>query len=306
MRTTSRFTKVAVSAGLIVATGAGVLGMTSFASAELAQSDSSIEVVVGTDDATSAPQAVDGRVESQSNTTTKTSPLSVAATALGMTEAELRTELEAGKSIAQVADAKNVDLQKVIDALVTERKEHIASHVAEGKLTQDQADAQLADVESRVTEMVNKTGLPMKGGKGGHKGMGGKMGHLKAASEELAVVLNLTVTELQTQLRDGKSLAAIAEAQSVDISSVKDVLTTEFTAHLAEEVASGKHTQAEADEKLAQFESRLDDMVNGVRPEGSMHRGGRGHLGMGGFGPHGENHGGSQSPAEGTRTSADA
>lgn len=302
MRTSSRFTKVAVSAGLIVATGAGVLGITSFASAELAQPNSSLEVVVGTDDTTSAPKAVEGTIESQSATTstnTRVSPLAVAATALGMTEADLRTELEAGKSIAQVAEAKNVDLQKVIDALVAERKEHIATHVAEGKLTQAQADAQLADVEARVTEMVNKTGLPMKGGKGGH---GGKMGHLKAASEELAAVLNLTTTELQTQLRDGKSLASIAEAQNVDISKVKDVVTTEFKAHLAEEVASGEHTQAEADAKLAQFEARLDDMVNGVRPEGGMHRGGRGHRGMGGFG----SHGGTQTPADGTGTSARA
>lgn len=284
MRTTSRFTKVAVSAGLVVATGAGVLGLTSFASAELAQPDSAIEVTVGTDDTASAPQGVDGTVNAQSSTssTQKMSPLSVAASALGITEAELRTELEAGKSIAQVAEAKNVELQKVIDALVTERKEHIAAHVAEGKLTQEQADAKLADVEARVTEMVNTTGLPMKGGKGGHGGAKGMTGHVKFVSEGLASALKLTVEELHTQLRDGKSLAAIAEAQNVDISTVKDVLTTEFKAHLAEEVASGKHTQAEADEKLAQFETRLDDMVNGVRPEGGMHRGGRGH------GPRGE------------------
>lgn len=281
MRTTSRFTKVAVSAGLVVATGAGVLGLTSFASAELAQPDSAIEVTVGTDDTTSAPQGVDGTVNAQSSTssTQKMSPLSVAASALGITEAELRTELEAGKSIAQVAEAKNVELQKVIDALVTERKEHIAAHVTEGKLTQEQADAKLADIEARVTEMVNTTGLPMKGGKGGHKGMSG---HVKFVSEGLASALKLTVEELHTQLREGKSLAAIAEAQNVDVSAVKDVLTQEFKAHLAEEVASGEHTQAEADEKLAQFETRLDDMVNGVRPEGGMHRGGRGH------GPRGE------------------
>lgn len=300
MRTTSRFTKVAVSAGLIVATGAGVLGITSFASAELAQSESSIEVVVGTDDTTSAPKAADGTVNAQSSesSTPRVSPLTVAATALGMTEAELRTELEAGKSIAQVAEAKNIDLQKVIDALVTERKEHIAAHVAEGKLTQAQADAKLAEVETRVTEMVNMTGLPMKGGRDGHRG---KMGHLKAASEELAGVLNLTTTELQTQLRDGKSLAAIAEAQNVDISRVKEVLTSEFKTHLAEEVASGKHTQAEADEKLAKFETRLDDMVNGVRPEGGMK--GDGHR-RGGHGPRGMG-GGMQSPAmQGSGTNA--
>jgi hypothetical protein len=277
MRTASRFTKVAISAGLVVATGAGVLGITSFASAQLAQPGA---VVTTTDGMTTTTDTATGderstEVESQSSATAPhVSAGSVAAAALGMTEAELRTELSAGKSIAQVAEAKGVALQTVIDALVDAREAHIAAHVAEGKLTQAEADRILADLETRVTEMVNKTGLPSRDGHGGRGGRG-MHGHLKAASEQVASVLKLTVDELRTQLRDGKSLAQIAEAQDVDIADVKAALTAEFKAHLAEEVASGEHTQAEADAKLARFESRLDEMVNAVRPEGG--RGGRGH-----------------------------
>lgn len=55
--------------------------------------------------------------------------LDTAATALGMTAAELRTELESGKTIAQVATAKSVDVQKVIDALVAEATTHITDMV---------------------------------------------------------------------------------------------------------------------------------------------------------------------------------
>src|SRR3954447_26598046 len=46
--------------------------------------------------------------------------LETAATALGITPDELRTELEAGKTIAQVAGEKGVDVQTVIDALVAD------------------------------------------------------------------------------------------------------------------------------------------------------------------------------------------
>lgn len=256
MKTTSRFTRVAVSAGLVVSVGAAVLGITSFASAQ-------------TSETSSAPQVIGAPASPRQ------SPLAGVATALGMTEAELRTELEAGKSIAQVAETKNIDLQVVVDALIAQHKAHIAEHVAEGKLTQAQADEKLANLEARVTEMVNATPFPMKGGPGGKGAHGGKMGHIKAASEEVAAVLNLTTTELATQLREGKSLAAIAEAQDVDINKVKEVLTAEFKAHLDEEVAAGKHTQEEADAKFATFESRLDDMVNKARPQGGMK--GRGH-----------------------------
>jgi hypothetical protein len=107
-------------------------------------------------------------------------------------------------------------------------------------------------------------------------------------SEAVAKVLKLTTTELKTQLHSGKSLADVAKAQSVDIADVKTVLTSDFTAHLAEEVTSGEHTQAEADAKLAAFKTNLDTMVNRVGPAGGMRGEGRGHGPMGGNGPMGQ------------------
>ena len=84
-------------------------------------------------------------------------------------------------------------------------------------------------------------------------------------------------TELAT-----KSLADVAKAKGVDITKVTDALVAEFKAHLDEEVASGEHTQAEADAKLAEFTTRVADMVNNVRPAGGPEgRGPRGHGGPG-------------------------
>jgi DNA-binding CsgD family transcriptional regulator len=266
MKINSRFTKVAVAAGLVVATGAGVLGLTGFASAQVARSNSA--VVAKSD---------------------RPSPIADAAKVLGMTEAELKTELEAGKSIADVAKAKNIDLDTVIAKLTAAFKAHLDEEVASGKHTQAEADAKLAEFSTRVTTMVNAPGLPMHGGKGGH-GPGGKGGHgpQKFATAQLATTLKLTEAELQTQLKSGKTIKQIADAQNVDIADVKTTLTAAFKAHLDEEVASGEHTQAEADAKLAEFKTRLDDMVNGVRPVGG--KGGHGPGGKGGRGGHG--HGG--------------
>ena len=266
MKINSRFTKVAVAAGLVVATGAGVLGLTGFASAQVARSNSA--VVAKSD---------------------RPSPIAEAATALGMTEAELKTELQAGKSIADVAKAKNIDLDTVIAKLTAAFKAHLDEEVASGKHTQAEADAKLAEFSTRITTMVNAPGLPMRGGKGGH-GPGGKGGHgpQKFATAQLATTLKLTEAELQTQLKSGKTIKQIADAQNVDIADVKTTLTAAFKAHLDEEIASGEHTQAEADAKLAEFTTRLDDMVHGVRPVGG--KGGHGPEGKGGHG--GRGHGG--------------
>ncbi len=64
------------------------------------------------------------------------------ATALGISEADLQTALQAGKSIAQVATEKGVSVQKVIDALVAaEQQEH--------------PNEAVADITARVTKFVN-------------------------------------------------------------------------------------------------------------------------------------------------------
>jgi hypothetical protein len=74
---------------------------------------------------------------------------------LGITSEELKTELRSGKSLAEIAISKGVDTQKVIDAIVAGMTEKLTEKVAEGKITQAQADTMLANVVDRVTAMVN-------------------------------------------------------------------------------------------------------------------------------------------------------
>ena len=295
MKINSRFAKVAVASGLVVATGAAVLGLTGFASAQVARQSSAVVTVAddvqgdGTTDAsTLGTLQAEGTVRAESTESTtgvvKTRPqiMAAAAQALGMTEAELVTELQGGNSIKQVADAKNVELSKVTDAMVAAMKAHLDEEVASGEHTQAEADAKLVLFKGRLDEMVNRVG--MAHGKGGHSGKGGHgMGRAPFATANLAKVLNLSETELQTELQAGKTIKQIADAKNVDIDDVKDVLAADFKAHLDEEVASGEHTQAEADAKLTEFKTRLDDMVNGVRPAG----GPKGPGGPGGHGGHG-------------------
>lgn len=90
--------------------------------------------------------------------------LETAATAIGITEDELRTELEAGKSVAAVAEANGVSEQAVIDAIIAQAKTHFAEEVASGEHTQAEVDAKLADLEARVKTMVETEGLPQRGG----------------------------------------------------------------------------------------------------------------------------------------------
>ena len=336
MKKNSRFLKTAVAAGLVVCSGAAVLGLTSFVSAEVQdpenpaivaeQSGATAPTVTPVEEAPApsadAPATGSGAVTSSGGATDssatapvkRTSPIAVAATALGMTEADLVTELQAGKSIADVATAKGVAISTVTDALYADLKAHIDAHVAAGDITQDQADVRLAAAKAGIAEMVTKPGLPAhgKGGPGGRGGRGdhggrGEHGAPRFATEGLAKVLGLSLTDLNTQLQSGKTLAQIAEAQKVDIQMVKNQLLADYTAKEQAEVATGEHTQAEVDAKIAEFTTRLDDMVNGVRPPmGPGGKGGHGPMGgRGGRGGHGPRDGQppmSGAPATGSST----
>jgi len=82
---------------------------------------------------------------------------SVAAKAIGITEADLTTALDGGQTMAAVAKAHTVDPQKVIDALVADGQSELAAAVKAGTMTQAQADAEKAEVTQRATDQVNDT-----------------------------------------------------------------------------------------------------------------------------------------------------
>ncbi|MGZ8735268.1 MAG: hypothetical protein ACXW1M_08780, partial [Acidimicrobiia bacterium] len=60
--------------------------------------------------------------------------LDAAATALGIDADALRVELRSGKTIAEVAADRGVDVQTVIDAIVAEMQSHLAEAVESGRL----------------------------------------------------------------------------------------------------------------------------------------------------------------------------
>jgi hypothetical protein len=81
--------------------------------------------------------------------------LDTAATYLGVTQAELWTQLGAGKSLADVAKAEGKSASGLVDALVADEKKELDAAVAAGRLTAAQQKTIEADLEQRVTDMVN-------------------------------------------------------------------------------------------------------------------------------------------------------
>ena len=77
-----------------------------------------------------------------------------AAAYLGVTEAELRTSLEAGDTLAEIATANGKTAAGLVDALVAAAKADLDEKVEAGRLTAAQRTSILADLESRMQDVV--------------------------------------------------------------------------------------------------------------------------------------------------------
>ncbi|HET7686775.1 MAG TPA: hypothetical protein VFM19_10240 [Candidatus Limnocylindria bacterium] len=143
----------------------------------------------------------------------------------------------------------------------------IDAAVAAGDLTEERAAA----LKERLAE-AEGNGCAMIGGRFGFGGHGGLRGHLPLGDLLGAAATSLGIEEadLAQRLRDGATLAEIAEAQGVDVATVTTAITDALGTALDEAVAAGDLTQERADEIA---ERVADALADGTWPE----RPGRGH-----------------------------
>ena len=175
----------------------------------------------------------------------------VAADFLGITVDQLRTEMGTDKSMADVAVAHGKTRDALIAALTT-------AHSA------------------KIAELVDQKGFPQRPGPGGRgPGFGGGPGfgvhgfakgdHLQAA----ATYLGISTTDLQTQLRSGKTLAEIAAATA---GKTKDgliaAIVADETAQIDKAVADGKVTADQATKIKTGLAERVTQMVERSGPTG--------------------------------------
>lgn len=91
--------------------------------------------------------------------------LETIAETLGITGEELSAELEAGATLSDVITAHGGTVDAVVAALVADAQVELDAAVADGRLTQDEADARLADLSERLTERI-ESGAPFGPGFG--------------------------------------------------------------------------------------------------------------------------------------------
>ena len=112
-------------------------------------------------------------------------------------------------------------------------------------------------------------GLP---GGGAASAVGADLNDLRAALrgqgdgtplQPVASLLGISVAQIQTDLKNGQTLAQIASAQGKSASDVDDALMADVQSRLSTAVQSGQLTQTQAQGILDASRQRVDNLVTG-------------------------------------------
>jgi hypothetical protein len=176
-----------------------------------------------------------------------------------------------------IAGALGVSVEEY-DAAVDQAHDQVLDEaVAEGVLTQEQADA----IKERQ-ELGYGPGMGMRGGFLGPRGgaFGGRMGGWMGGAENSLIAvaadqLGMTVDELAAALQDGETtIAGLATAQGVDPQAIADEFIAGREELLAQAVADGRITQEQADLMLERMAEMVLQHLNGTLPLGGRGPGG--------------------------------
>ncbi len=164
--------------------------------------------------------------------------------------------------LSGVAANLGVTLDQLKRAFKSAATEAVDEALANGKITQEQADRAKANIESGKAPGLRK----LLGG-GQHSGRGARLERLRdGILESTATALNMTTTDLKAQLKSGKSIADVA---GDDIGAVKTQILGDAKTKLDAAVAANKLAQDKADKALQKLTDSLDNILNKTRGQES-------------------------------------
>jgi hypothetical protein len=169
----------------------------------------------------------------------------------------------------RVAQKLGIDTPKLQKAITDTRNEDIDSAVANGDLTQKQADALKQKIQNSPGFGGRGFGGPGGVGPGGPKsfgfGFGGGFGlGLADAPKQFADFLGISTDQLGTEMKaNGATLATVAAAHGKSRDQLKTFITDAAKTKFDAAVTNGDLTQKRADAAEKMLADNLDKIVDG-------------------------------------------
>jgi ribosomal protein S20 len=176
-----------------------------------------------------------------------------AATTIGVTPQDLRSEVRGGKTIAQVATEHGVDPNTVVNAIVTAVTQQIDQKAAAGSIDANRAEQAKQKLPDFANRFVNET-KPRRGYR-----------ILKDALKAAAKEIGVSEDQLKDALKNGKSIAQVAKDHDKSVDDVVDAIVKEATSDIDQAVKDGKLDSGKADKIKQKLPDRVKKLVNRER-----------------------------------------
>jgi hypothetical protein len=166
----------------------------------------------------------------------------------------------------RVAQKLGIDTPKLQQAIKSAGTDQLNEKVANGDLTQKQADRLQQGLNNRVDNGGSGfgPGPGMRGGRGFAFGFG-PGGLIGNESQKLADFLGITTGQLKTELSaDGATLATVAQAHNKTRDQLKTFITGEAKTQLDQAVKDQNLTQKQEDNILSMLNAHIDQMIDGA------------------------------------------
>jgi ribosomal protein S20 len=183
--------------------------------------------------------------------------------ASGLDATVFRPGFEDGKTVNEILTENGLDPATVQADALAAIKSKLDARVADGAITQDQADKAYANIAQRLPEFMDNT-HDLDGRRLGGRVLRGLKNMLGSAAD----VLGMQASDLAQRLRGGETVATIAGEQGVSVDTVIDAIVADVDARIDQAVANGTIDQARADQMKANLRERVTTFVN----EGPRHQ----------------------------------
>jgi hypothetical protein len=171
---------------------------------------------------------------------------------LGITPAQLRSDLAAGQTLSQIANANGAtgaDLEQTILGVVQNR---LQEAVGAGKLSSQQEQTLLTRAGALVDRLV---GVSHPVARLARLRLRQRLVRLAAAS------FGITPKQLRSQIASGSSLSRVLASDGVSASNLEQSLLASAKTRLDAAVSSGKLTAVEEQTLLSRLQSQLDALL---------------------------------------------
>jgi len=188
---------------------------------------------------------------------------------LNLEPREIAQQMRDGATLAEVIEANGSSVEDITALIVADAEARLADAVAEGRITQEQADERLAQMTERLPELLengfDRINPPDRGDRGDRETP--RLDRAREIVENIAGELGLEGQEIVEQLRDGATLAEVIEANGGSVENITAFLLENVETRLSEQVEAGELTQEQADERLERAQSMIENLLNGELPQ---------------------------------------